>query len=95
VDPNTGNTIQINLQGNSRPNIIPGPPTNSVDFGMEKYIHITERQTFQIRAEAFNLFNHPNLLSPSGNYFFNSASGAKITNARDGRDIQIALRYAF
>ncbi|MBS1850528.1 MAG: TonB-dependent receptor [Acidobacteria bacterium] len=95
VDPNTGNTIQINLQGNARPNIIPGPPTNSVDFGMEKYIHITERQTFQIRAEAFNLFNHPNLLSPAGNYFFNSASGAKITNARDGRDIQIALRYAF
>jgi hypothetical protein len=62
---------------------------------MEKYFPITERQTIQFRAEAFNLFNHPNLLGPSGNYFFNSVSGAKITQARDGRDIQVSLRYAF
>ena len=67
----------------------------STDFGMEKYITLHEGHTLQIRAEAFNLFNHPNLLTPNGNYFFNSASGAKITSARDGRDIQLAVRYSF
>src|SRR5581483_3062629 len=95
TDPLTGNPKQINIQGNSRPNIIPGPPTNNLDFGVEKYIHVTERQTIQLRAEAFNILNHPNLLGPSGNYFFNSASGAKITRARDGRDVQLAIRYSF
>jgi Carboxypeptidase regulatory-like domain len=95
VDPATGMTSMINLQGNSRPNIITGPRTNNFDFGMEKYFTIREGYTLQIRAEAFNLLNHPNLLTPNGNYFFNSASGASITSARDGRDIQVAARFSF
>jgi hypothetical protein len=95
TDPVTGQPKTINTQGNSHPNIIPGPNTNDVAFGMEKYLHITERHTLQLRAEAFNLFNHPNLLGPSGNYFFNTISGTKITRAKDGRDIQVALRYSF
>lgn len=95
VDPVTGNKIIINLQGNSRPNIITGPRMNVLDFGMEKYVTLHEGQTLQIRAEAFNLLNHPNLLTPNGNYFFNSPSGAKITSARDGRDIQLAVRFYF
>lgn len=95
TDPNTGKTSLIDTQGNSRPNIIPGPPRNDVDFGMEKAIHITERNVLGFRAEAFNLFNHPNLIGPSGNYFFNSPSGAAITQARDGRDIQLSIRYSF
>jgi len=95
TNPVTGLPELINLQGNARPNSIPGPPTNDVDYGMEKYFHITERHTFQIRAEAFNLFNHPNLIGPSGNYFFNSASGAEVTQARNGREVQVAVRYSF
>jgi hypothetical protein len=95
TDPVTGKPKTINIQGNSKPNIIPGPPTNDIDFGMEKYIHITERHMLQLRAEAFNILNHPNLIGPSGNYFFNSPSGAKITRARDGRDVQLAIRYSF
>jgi hypothetical protein len=85
----------IDLQGDARPNSIPGPPTNDVDYGMQKYFHITERQTFQIRGEAFNLFNHPNLIGPSGNYFFNSASGAEVTQARNAREVQVSARYSF
>jgi hypothetical protein len=95
VDPVTGKSTLINVQGNSRPNIMVGPHTNDTDFGMEKYFHITEGQTLQFRIEAFNVFNHPNLLGPSGNYFFNSPSGTAITRAKDARDIQIAVRYAF
>lgn len=95
VDPTTGKSTLIDTQGDSLPNIIPGPPTNDTDFGLEKYIHITERQTLQIRAEAFNLFNHPNLEAPSGNYFFNTKSGEAITRTRDSRDVQLALRYSF
>lgn len=95
TDPVTGLPRLINIQGNSRPNILTGPHRNNIDFGMEKYIHLTERHMLQLRAEAFNLFNHPNLIGPSGNYFFNSASGAKITAARDSRDIQVAIRYSF
>ena len=95
VNPITGKSSLIDLQGDARPNSITGPPTNDVDYGMEKYFHITERQTFQIRGEAFNLFNHANLIGPSGNYFFNSASGAEVTQARNGREVQVAVRYSF
>jgi hypothetical protein len=95
VNPVTGQSTLINTQGDSHPNIIPGPATNDVDFGMEKSIHITERQAFQIRGEAFNLFNHPELTAPSGNYFFNTKSGEAVTRTRNGRDIQVALRYSF
>ena len=43
VDPVTGMSSLINLQGNARPNAIPGPPPNDVDYGMGNYIHITKR----------------------------------------------------
>jgi len=49
----------------------------------------------QFRGEFFNAFNHLNLQAPSGNYFFNTKSGAAITRAANNRDIQLALRLSF
>lgn len=91
----TGVKRTINVQGNAAPNVIVGPGTNNIDFGLHKNFRLAERTRIQFRAEAFNIFNHPNLTAPSSNYFFNTVSGAKITRVRDNRSIQFALKLHF
>ena len=95
VDPVTGKSKLVNIQGNSPPNAVRGPGTNSWDLSAQKNFSVTERVNLQFRAELFNAFNHLNLQAPSGNYFFNTPTGSKITRAGNKRDIQLALRLTF
>jgi hypothetical protein len=95
INPVTGLSETINTQGNSPVNGIYGPGTNNWDIGTQKNFKIGERFNLQLRGEFFNAFNHPNLQAPSGDYFFNSSSGAAITRAATNRDIQVALRLSF
>jgi hypothetical protein len=44
--------------GNSGRNILRGPGINNFDIGIGKDFKFTERASFQLRAEAFNVFNH-------------------------------------
>lgn len=90
-----GTRRETNIHGNSPPNVIVGPGINNWDLGVQKEFQIAESKRLQLRVEFFNAFNHPNLIGPSGNYFFNTASGAKITRARDNRDVQVAARIIF
>ena len=48
-------------------NAIYGPGYSNVDFSLTKNTRITERVGVQIRAEFFNLFNHPNFAVPNHN----------------------------
>jgi len=50
-------------------NAIFGPHFWDVDFSITKETHITERVSLQLRAELFNIFNHPNFALP--NFFIN------------------------
>jgi hypothetical protein len=43
-------------------NTLAMPVTNDFDFTIMKRINITERQSVQVQAEFFNLFNHPQYL---------------------------------
>lgn len=45
-------------------NSLPGPGYRNFDLSLFKTTPITERIKIQLRAEAFNIFNHPNLSSP-------------------------------
>jgi hypothetical protein len=45
-------------------NSLPGPNYRNFDLSLFKTTSITEHVKIQLRAEAFNLFNHPNLSSP-------------------------------
>jgi hypothetical protein len=45
-------------------NSLIGPSYSNFDFSIFKTTPITERVKIQLRAEIFNLFNHPNLSSP-------------------------------
>jgi len=43
-----------------------GPWINEIDLGLTRALHITERQTIEIQAQVFNLFNHPNFFVQAG-----------------------------
>ncbi len=43
-----------------------GPWINEIDLGLTRAFHITDRQTIQIEAQVFNLFNHPNFYVQAG-----------------------------
>src|SRR5690606_11524577 len=89
-----GSTLTV-MNGNSAPNVITGPGITNLDLGIHKEITITEGKRLEIRFEAFNAFNHPNLIGPALNIFFATESGAKITRVREMRYIQIALKFHF
>ncbi len=41
-----------------------GPGYSNVDFSIFKDTNITEKLKLQLRAEVFNIFNHPNFSNP-------------------------------
>ncbi len=65
TDDGTGNCV-LGTQhfGNLRRNAFVGPNYRNFDFGLAKDTKLTERLTMQIRANFYNLFNHPNLANP-------------------------------
>jgi hypothetical protein len=50
--------------GNERRNSLVGPAYKNWDFAIYKDTVLTERLSMQLRAEFFNLLNHPNFASP-------------------------------
>jgi hypothetical protein len=90
-----GTRREVNIHGNAPPNVIHGPGINNWDLGVLKDFRLTESARLQLRFEFFNAFNHPQFIGPPANYFFNSASGARLTRTRSNRDIQIAARVTF
>ncbi|MBI4166108.1 MAG: TonB-dependent receptor [Acidobacteria bacterium] len=80
--------------GNSGRNIMIGPGFSQTDFALQKRFELPgERGRFEFRADFFNLFNQVNFGNPD-NTFLSPAFG-RILSARDGRIIQLALRYDF
>jgi hypothetical protein len=79
--------------GNAGRNILDGPGFQNVNASLVKNTALTERVNLQFRAEAFNLFNHPNFNLPDN--FLGSPTFGRITSARDPRHIQFGLKLLF
>jgi len=76
-----------------------GPGFWNLDTSLAKKFSVTEQVSMQFRAEAFNIFNHPNFASPnpvvfSGNNYSSSA-GAITATSTASRQIQFALKLLF
>jgi outer membrane receptor protein involved in Fe transport len=80
--------------GNAGRNIIPGPGNVLFDFALHRRFPIREGQAIELRAQAFNLFNHPNygipLFYPDFGPFF-----GRIVATGEPRRIQLAVRFDF
>ncbi|HET6177497.1 MAG TPA: carboxypeptidase regulatory-like domain-containing protein [Candidatus Sulfotelmatobacter sp.] len=80
--------------GNSPRTICCGPHISSTDFAVLKTFAISETKHVDFRGEFFNLFNHSQFFNPDGNFSDGSQFG-QITQARDPRLMQFALKFFF
>jgi len=75
-------------QGTLGRNVLRGFPVYQLDLALRRQFNFTERVKLQVRAEAFNLFNHPNFGDPGAN--FDGANN--LSNALFGRSTQMLGR---
>lgn len=80
--------------GNAGRNSVYGPGLQTMDLAVARSFSITEKASFQFRAEAFNALNKTNLGTP--NRFVNEPQFGTITMAMTpGREIQLSARISF
>jgi hypothetical protein len=78
--------------GNAGTDEVRGPGFNELDFAVAKNLAVGESKHVELRAEAFNIFNHPNFDIPNATL---SSSFGTITSAEAAREIQFGLRFVF
>ncbi len=74
-------------------NILDGPGYQNVNLSLLKNVVLTEGWHLQLRAEAFNLFNHPNFDLPDN--FLGSPTFGRILSAQSPRHIQFGVKVLF
>jgi hypothetical protein len=82
--------------GNSSTGIVDGPGQANLDFSVAKTIPLRwpEEGRVQLRAEFFNVFNHPQFADPDNS--FNSATFGVISSTSvNPRVGQLALKFSF
>lgn len=82
----------LNTAGNAPRNSAWGPGNWTTDLSLVKRFTLP-RFTTDIRAEAFNVFNHTNYADPNTN--FGTAQFGSITSAGLPRIVQLAVRVGF
>jgi hypothetical protein len=95
-------------QGTERRNDIPGFGLTQIDLSIGRKFPITEKLNLQFRADAFNVFNHPNFSNPTPFIEFGPAqflSGSMLNQALGGlnslfqeggpRSLQLSLKLSF
>jgi hypothetical protein len=102
-----GNAGQTTL-GNIPRNFFRAAPYFNTDFSLNKNFQITERVTFRVGMNAFNVLNHPNFASPDGDIHSGtfgtilstvtpptSPYGAFTGSAVSGRILQLSGKIVF
>ena len=79
--------------GNAPRNAVIGPGMAEFDLSLQKEVAVREAMRLQLRAEAYNLFNHPNFNIPNRTAF--TANFGRISSAQDSRQLQFALKLTF
>ena len=86
--------------GNAGRNILTSPGFEDIDLSIAKITSIKERASLQFRAEAFNLFNHPNFGQPTNNLASSAFGQILATRTTRGdlgssRQLQLGLKLIF
>jgi hypothetical protein len=79
--------------GNAGAYSLVGPGALTFDAMLTRAFGIREGQRLEVRAEAFNVLNHPNYGDPTNS--LSSANFGRILSAADPRIWQFALKYIF
>jgi hypothetical protein len=81
--------------GNSARSICCGPPISNSDISILKRTQINEGWDTEFRVDFFNAWNHTQFLNPDGDISNLGSTFGLVTNARDPRVIQFALKFLF
>jgi Carboxypeptidase regulatory-like domain len=91
-DPSPFSAETLGVPGDSNRRFFGGPGINNWDFALLKNTQITERMNLQFRAEYFNIFNHAQFNTVTGDILGNFG---QVTGAADPRIGQVALKFSF
>jgi len=88
------------LVGNSGRNAFYGPGIKTVDFSTFKNYKLTEQARVQLRAEFFNILNHPNFAAPNflndaNNSIGTSSAGVIGSTSTSSRQIQLGVKLVW
>ena len=82
--------------GNAFRRLFHGPGIENFDIELNKTIRITEFKSFDIRVEAFNVFNHAQFYGPSSvDGEVNDPNFGSIVSAAAPRLVQVAAKFHF
>lgn len=93
-------TLNYTGLGNIQRNYGTGPGFADLDLSGEKETKIFESVTFTLRADAFDIFNHPNFGSPTNNVQSSafgqiSATRFAVSDGGSSRQLQISGKFTF
>ena len=82
--------------GTAARNMIFGPSTRVMNFGVQKNLHFTDRFSLELHGDAFNVLNTPQFANPGGS-MSNMATFGTVTSLKNNtsRQIQLASRLTF
>ena len=82
--------------GNARRRFFAGPGAFHTDLALTKSTHLHDTAAIEIRAEAFNLFNHGQFFGPAAvNGNISAANFGQIQSALPPRRMQVVVRLSF
>jgi len=81
--------------GNSGYNGLWGPGLQTWDMSLSKTIKIHERVSLQLRADAFNTFNHPNFGNPNATITSPASVGTITSQNGESRTVEFAGKIIF
>ncbi|HTS65302.1 MAG TPA: hypothetical protein VMH28_24945, partial [Candidatus Acidoferrales bacterium] len=94
LDPSPYAAPTAGTFGNSGVGVVRGPGLKRFDYSLHKQFSVTEKKYFELRAEAFNLFNTPTFNSPASQTITSSLFG-QIRSSQGERNIELAVKFYF
>jgi hypothetical protein len=99
-DPSAFRLAPANVLGNLGSNTLIGPGIEELDISLIKTVALRGPLHLQLRADAFNIFNHANFGLPDNTLFTadgtpRPAAGRITTTTTTGREFQFGLKLTF
>ncbi|NYF79600.1 TonB-dependent receptor [Granulicella arctica] len=98
--PTNAAGVKGGAYGNSGYDMLRGPGFQNWDMNLQKNISFKERYKLQLRADSFNVFNHPNFTVGTSNASLTSSSVGTITSTTttpsyEARTVEFAAKFSF
>jgi hypothetical protein len=96
--PTNANGIAGGAYGTSGYNMLRGPGFQNWDMNLKKNTTWGDHYTVQLRADAFNLFNHPNFNTPNANISNSNVGTVTSTSGTpsyEARTLEFAAKFNF